>query len=329
MAPSGQPLPLANRRPAYGIYFEPEPRYAKHFPHKTVPPNADVPLIVRTNSDKTVFRVAQVKSWRSLAWTTWCIPDRSLHVPHLPNLLALMLLDGEPAWLCLLCCKIDVLFNAVVLFWVTRTDSRDITTTSSRNKSDSARSRVTRLSFYTAWIRANMGQGPHPGRPFIIPPTPTSPLMGGGADGNNSPESGGGGGAGSGSGSGSGSGGTPSVTHNTHSKGDNRRASINATATTSVAAAAESSQSIPTKAPTKSILKPPPPGTGTTEPAAARFAYESNTEIWTGPGGCATEAAGPGIPDRRSDEDDDDDDDKEGQGTDPPSETSATATSTN
>lgn len=81
-----------------------------------------------------------------------------------------------------------VLFNAVVLFWVTRTDSRDMKTSSStaRSKSDSARSRVTRLSFYTGWLRANMGQGPHPGRPFLIPPTPPPHLMGGGNGGGGS-----------------------------------------------------------------------------------------------------------------------------------------------
>lgn len=78
-----------------------------------------------------------------------------------------------------------VLFNAVVLFRVTRTDYRDITSTTSRSKSDSTRSRVTRLSLYTGWIRANMDQGLHPGRSFVIPPTPSPPslpLMDGGGD---------------------------------------------------------------------------------------------------------------------------------------------------
>ncbi|KAK8071249.1 hypothetical protein PG997_011452 [Apiospora hydei] len=466
MDPSDLPLPLTSRRPAYGIYFEPEPRYAKV--------SGIVVSVLASSACASffLFRFAQVKSWRSLAWTTWillaiyfdsylfvmasavlhfsfslneyhslceaatllcllaylsskytvwgsgvprykskpylihfailtgalfacwiiliifrfsrlenglCIigiqqsvmigplavdvvcnayltavftfpiyryttkrPERAaptvassntrsrnerlLRVAKksfvgciltlgssIANLLALMLLDGEPAWLCLLCCKIDVLFNAVVLFWVTRTDSLDIAH-SSRSKSDSARSRVTRLSFYTGWIRANMGQGPHPGRPFIIPQTPTSPLMGGGTDGNNSAERGGGGGGA----------GTSSVGHNnnnnnsSNSKGGDRRAVINATATTAAPAPAPAESS---KAPTRSILKTA--GTGTTDTvAAARSAYESSTEIWTGPDGHATEAAGLGISETRFDND------KEELGTDPQSETSGTTTST-
>ncbi|KAK8876927.1 Ring finger domain protein [Apiospora arundinis] len=195
-----------------------------------------------------------------------------------------MLLDGEPAWLCLLCCKIDVLFNAFVLFWVTSTDSRDITTSKSRsNKSgdDSGRSRVTRLSFYTSWIRANMGQGPHPGRPFIIPPQATPPLIGSGdgvvdVNDDNSKES------------------EDATAAASSYKADERRASIMtgaATATTTARSVAESSQS--TKAPTKSILKSPPPPSSSAsssptriinnDPAAARLDYESCTEIWTGP----------------------------------------------
>ncbi|KAK7947020.1 uncharacterized protein PG986_011341 [Apiospora aurea] len=173
-----------------------------------------------------------------------------------------------------------------------------------------------------------MGQGPHPGRPFIIPQTPTSPLMGGGsggADGNNSAERGGGGGGGGGGGAG-----TSSVGHNnnnnnssnssnsSNSKGDDRRAVINATTTTAAPAPAPA---VSSTAPTRSILKTA--GTGTTDTAAAaRFAYESSTEIWTGPGGRATEAAGLGISETRFDND------KEELGTDPQSETSGTATST-
>ncbi|KAK8073480.1 hypothetical protein PG994_004379 [Apiospora phragmitis] len=214
------------------------------------------------------------------------------------NLLALMLLDGEPTWLCLLCCKIDVLFNAVVLFWVTRTDSRDINTTSSRSKSDSARSRVARLSFYTGWLRANMGQGPHPGRPFIIPQeeVPPSPLMGGGADGAVGRVNGGDNMKNSESGGGS----TPFKKNN---KGDNKRASINTTPTTTAvaAAAAESSQS--TKAPTKLILKPSSTGNNIDTAVTAQFACESSIgEIWTGPGGHATESAELGDSETNSEE---------------------------
>ncbi|KAK6839328.1 ring finger domain protein [Apiospora arundinis] len=179
----------------------------------------------------------------------------------------------------------SVLFNAFVLFWVTRTDSRDITTSKSRsNKSgdDSGRSRVTRLSFYTSWIRANMGQGPHPGRPFIIPPQATPPLMGSGdgvvdVNDDNSKES------------------EDATVTASSFKADERRASIMTGAaiatTTTAGSVAESSQG--TKAPTKSILKSPPPSSPSSspipmgiinnDPAAARLDYESCTEIWTGP----------------------------------------------
>ncbi|KAK7917406.1 hypothetical protein PG985_011014 [Apiospora marii] len=133
--------------------------------------------------------------------------------------------------------------------------------TTSRSKSDSARSRVTRLSFYTSWIRANMGQGPHPGRPFVIPQTspPSLPLMSGGG------------------GSGNGDGTASSTT-----KANERRAVIDTTTMTAAAAAAEGESSQTSKAPTKSILKPAS-ATVTNDAAAARFDAEYGNEIWSGP----------------------------------------------
>lgn len=44
-----------------------------------------------------------------------------------------MVLHGEPAWVCLMCCNADVLFSVVVLHWVTSKDS------SSNGKSTSSR----------------------------------------------------------------------------------------------------------------------------------------------------------------------------------------------
>ena len=43
-----------------------------------------------------------------------------------------MVLKGEPAWVCLMCCNADVLFSVVVLHWVTSKDT--INTGSSRTK---------------------------------------------------------------------------------------------------------------------------------------------------------------------------------------------------
>lgn len=39
------------------------------------------------------------------------------------NLTVLMVLKGEPAWVCLMCCNADVLFSVIVLHWVTSKDS--------------------------------------------------------------------------------------------------------------------------------------------------------------------------------------------------------------
>ncbi|KAK2054276.1 hypothetical protein LY76DRAFT_686744 [Colletotrichum caudatum] len=38
------------------------------------------------------------------------------------NLTVLMVLDGEPGWVCLMCCNSDVLFSAIVVQWVTSKD---------------------------------------------------------------------------------------------------------------------------------------------------------------------------------------------------------------
>ncbi|KAK7974443.1 hypothetical protein PG989_016291 [Apiospora arundinis] len=354
MAPSGLPLPLTNRRPAYGIYFEAEPRSARV--------GGIVVSVLASSACASffLFRAAQVQSWRSLAWTTWLLlaiyfdsylfvmASAVLHFGFSLNefhslceaatLLCLLAYLSSKAvsiilgtrymaavrfsrmenGLCIIgieqsamigpvaidvACNVrvepyrdsyplyampslkSVLFNAFVLFWVTRTDSRDITTSKSRsNKSgdDSGRSRVTRLSFYTSWIRANMGQGPHPGRPFIIPPQATPPLIGSGdgvvdVNDDNSKES------------------EDATVTASSFKADERRASIMTGAaiatTTTAGSVAESSQG--TKAPTKSILKSPPPSSPSSspipmgiinnDPAAARLDYESCTEIWTGP----------------------------------------------
>ncbi len=41
-------------------------------------------------------------------------------------------LNGEPAWICLMCCNCDILFSAIVLHWVTLPD-RDSTTDSANS----------------------------------------------------------------------------------------------------------------------------------------------------------------------------------------------------
>ncbi|ORY65789.1 uncharacterized protein BCR38DRAFT_339678, partial [Pseudomassariella vexata] len=38
------------------------------------------------------------------------------------NLTILMIMEGQPAWICLMCCNADILFSAVVIQWVTSKD---------------------------------------------------------------------------------------------------------------------------------------------------------------------------------------------------------------
>jgi hypothetical protein len=44
------------------------------------------------------------------------------------NLTILMVLKGEPGWICLMCCNADILFCVVVLHWVTSKDKTTVTT---------------------------------------------------------------------------------------------------------------------------------------------------------------------------------------------------------
>ncbi|KAF1956757.1 hypothetical protein CC80DRAFT_593462 [Byssothecium circinans] len=41
------------------------------------------------------------------------------------NLTVLMVLKGEPGWICLMCCNADILFSVLVLHWVTQIDRND------------------------------------------------------------------------------------------------------------------------------------------------------------------------------------------------------------
>ncbi|KAK0706839.1 hypothetical protein B0T26DRAFT_655751, partial [Lasiosphaeria miniovina] len=47
------------------------------------------------------------------------------------NLSVLMALDGEPGWVCLMCCNSDILFSAVVIQWVTSRDGASSTSNDS------------------------------------------------------------------------------------------------------------------------------------------------------------------------------------------------------
>ncbi|VUC31735.1 unnamed protein product, partial [Clonostachys rosea] len=48
-------------------------------------------------------------------------------ISSVTNLTVLMALNGEPGWVCLMCCNCDVLFSAAVIHWVTSKDNAGTT----------------------------------------------------------------------------------------------------------------------------------------------------------------------------------------------------------
>ncbi|KAL7781962.1 hypothetical protein V8C43DRAFT_327507 [Trichoderma afarasin] len=72
---------------------------------------------------------------RMVAFRTFCGAVCTL-VSSIVNLSVLMALNGEPGWVCLMCCNCDILFSAIVIQWVT---SRDNAGTISSSSSDEAR----------------------------------------------------------------------------------------------------------------------------------------------------------------------------------------------
>ncbi|KAH9897190.1 hypothetical protein F4778DRAFT_744689 [Xylariomycetidae sp. FL2044] len=65
------------------------------------------------------------------------------------NLSALLALDGETAWLCLLCCKIDIFFSAIVIHWVT-TNAHSGTKSKHKNRMQSTSTDRTLVEANTA-----------------------------------------------------------------------------------------------------------------------------------------------------------------------------------
>jgi hypothetical protein len=78
------------------------------------------------NSPNSILRTVTLRSFvGSLATLTSSVV----------NLTVLMVLKGEAAWICLMCCNADVLFSVLVLHWVT---SKDKASTTSSNDQYSA-----------------------------------------------------------------------------------------------------------------------------------------------------------------------------------------------
>lgn len=58
---------------------------------------------------------------RTVAFRTF-IGSVATTVSSIANLSVLMALDGEPGWVCLMCCNLDIAFSAMVVHWVTSKD---------------------------------------------------------------------------------------------------------------------------------------------------------------------------------------------------------------
>ncbi|KAH6872984.1 hypothetical protein BKA58DRAFT_157978 [Alternaria rosae] len=70
------------------------------------------------NANPTLHRMAKRSLIGSLATLTTSVV----------NLTILMVLKGEPGWICLMCCNADILFCVLVLHWVTSKDKTTVTT---------------------------------------------------------------------------------------------------------------------------------------------------------------------------------------------------------
>ncbi|KAI4927381.1 hypothetical protein J4E85_005892 [Alternaria conjuncta] len=72
----------------------------------------------QNNTNPTLRRIAKRSLMGSLATLTTSVV----------NLTVLMILQGEPAWICFICCNADILFCSLVLHWVTSKDKTMMTT---------------------------------------------------------------------------------------------------------------------------------------------------------------------------------------------------------
>jgi hypothetical protein len=70
------------------------------------------------NANPTLHRMAKRSLVGSLATLTTSVI----------NLTILMVLKGEPGWICLMCCNADILFCVLVLHWVTSKDKQNVST---------------------------------------------------------------------------------------------------------------------------------------------------------------------------------------------------------
>jgi len=69
---------------------------------------------------------------RTIAFRTF-IGSLCTLISSIVNLTVLMVLDGEPGWVCLMCCNSDILFSAIVIQWITSKDNSGTTGKSESN----------------------------------------------------------------------------------------------------------------------------------------------------------------------------------------------------
>lgn len=77
--------------------------------------------LTRLYSFRNMQRTKGNRRLKTVAMRTF-IGAVSTLISSIVNLTVLMVLDGEPGWVCLMCCNSDILFSAAVIQWVTSRD---------------------------------------------------------------------------------------------------------------------------------------------------------------------------------------------------------------
>ncbi|KAJ0298909.1 hypothetical protein COL516b_009464 [Colletotrichum fioriniae] len=101
-------------------------------------------LIPLKSKASQAFQQASLYSFKNFPKTTANIRLRSVALrtfvgalctltSSIVNLTVLMALNGEPGWVCLMCCNSDILFSAIVVQWVTSKDNQATIGSSSGN----------------------------------------------------------------------------------------------------------------------------------------------------------------------------------------------------
>ncbi|KAL2205386.1 hypothetical protein CC79DRAFT_1259371, partial [Sarocladium strictum] len=88
----------------------------------------------RLHSFRNMPRSAANMRLRTIAFRTFVGSICTL-VSSIVNLTVLMALNGEPGWVCLMCCNSDILFSAIVIQWVTSKDNAGTSRSESSNAS--------------------------------------------------------------------------------------------------------------------------------------------------------------------------------------------------